>query len=209
MTTRGILGLAAFTMALALPAAAPAVPILGPTGHSYEIVLTNMTWNDARAAALNMTHDGDDGYLATITSQVENDFVAGLLNGVSAWIGGTDAFDPDTWSWIDGPDAGDEFWQGLADGSPLNGAYTNWGEHDPNDGGGAGQDSLVICTAGVGPCVLENTGEWVDRPGSDLRAFVVEFGTAAQIPEPTTAILMGGGLVGLALASRRRRARSA
>ena len=83
------------------------------TDHSYKRFDTAMTWNDAKAYA-----ESEGGYLATITSQDENDFVwnALVLNqGVdNPWLGG---FQPagtaeplDGWEWVTG-----EAW-----------IYTNW-----------------------------------------------------------------------------------
>jgi hypothetical protein len=47
-------------------------------GHSYQVFTTSdgsgVTWYDARTAAIQM-----GGYLATVTSQAENDFVSSLL----------------------------------------------------------------------------------------------------------------------------------
>ena len=56
-------------------------------GHYYEVVAANVTWEQALLAAAKGTYQGMQGYLCTITSQQENDFVYSLVN-VDSWIGG-------------------------------------------------------------------------------------------------------------------------
>ena len=79
----------------------------------------------ARANAEARTYLGKTGYLATITSQAENDFIAQVL-AADAWIGAADEYTlindatgtttyPDQWSaegnwyWVTGPEAGTLF----------------------------------------------------------------------------------------------------
>src|SRR6185369_3614349 len=45
-------------------------------GHYYRLVTTSLSWSDANAVA-----QSDGAYLATITSQAEQDFVATLATG--------------------------------------------------------------------------------------------------------------------------------
>ena len=185
--------------AIAAPGVAAAAPILGPNGHHYELIETPMTWENAQAAALGMTYLGEQGYLPNVTSAEENLFISGLLNGDNAWLGGNDVATPDTWVWADGPESGVAFWQGLQGGSPVGGAYTNWGANDPNNSGG-NQYALLMCAQNTSPCINENLGEWIDRPGFDLHNFVVEYTT---VPEPSTGALLVLGLVGMAWLQRR------
>ncbi len=46
----------------------------GANGHFYDVVLSNITWTEARLAAV-----GAGGYLATITSAEEQAFIATLV----------------------------------------------------------------------------------------------------------------------------------
>ncbi len=189
-------------LGIAAPGSALAVPVLGSNGNYYELIEIPMTWEDARTAALGVTFMGQQGYLATVTSAEENLFISGQLNGDNAWLGGNDVITADLWEWADGPEAGVDFWQGLQGGAPIGGAYTNWGSNDPNNSGG-GQYALLMCAQNVSPCINENLGEWIDRQGSDLHNFVVEYATG-QTPEPSTALLLAFGLAGLAAGRRRK-----
>ena len=100
------------------------------------------TWDDARGTANNATFLGMPGYLATVTSQAENDFLYahGEVSGgrdrhavrsgesracrsgrhrlrvVDALtsLGGADAATEGTWRWINGPETGTVFWTGGA-----------------------------------------------------------------------------------------------
>ncbi len=86
-------------------------------GHSYQRIDTVMTWHEAKAHCESL-----GGYLATITSQAENDFVYGNIgiDGKDIWLGGTDEVVEGTWEWITG-----EAWD-----------YTNWAPGEPNNVGG-------------------------------------------------------------------------
>lgn len=89
-------------------------------GHYYEFVAGNVSWDEARTAASGRSFNGRTGYLATITSLEENNFVRGLLNGNNAWLGGSDAATEGTWQWVTGPEANNS----------VN--YTNWLSGEPN-----------------------------------------------------------------------------
>jgi hypothetical protein len=104
-------------------------------GHWYQIFENTMTWHDAKDYCESM-----DGYLATISSQQENDFVFdNLVNPIGhlCWLGGTDEDVEGVWQWITG-----EAWE-----------YTNWAPGEPNDACG-GEDYLHI---------YDGTGWWNDE----------------------------------------------
>jgi hypothetical protein len=108
-------------------------------GHSYYIYYSpivnewpylnvdhtnDITWHDAKAAALSM-----GGYLATITSQAEEIFLqstsafAGAVKGegIRAWIGLTDSNIEGEFSWVTGPEAGQLL------------SYADWMSGEPNN----------------------------------------------------------------------------
>ncbi len=134
------------------------------TGHWYNAVTvgSGISWYEAEAAASAM-----GGYLATLTSAAENQFVfdtfpqASRLAQFGYWLGGfqpndTPVPDPDPaagWIWVTG-----ESWD-----------FTNWLPGEPNDFPGSNfkEDALQL---------WNRTGNWNDLPAeSKLPGFVVEF----------------------------------
>ena len=80
-------------------------------GHFYEYVPSaNVTWTDAGTAAAARTFRGVNGYLATITSETENQFVAESIQGASnVWIDGTDKDSEGNWKFTNGPEKDTSF----------------------------------------------------------------------------------------------------
>jgi hypothetical protein len=61
------------------------------TGHWYERVDTDATWVEAKAAAEPRSYAGMQGYLATITTEAENQWIVANLGGaltLDHWLGG-------------------------------------------------------------------------------------------------------------------------
>jgi len=111
----------------------PAGPVLASpvTGHYYEFVSApGLCWEQARTAAAARTYQGMTGYLATITSEAEKTFLAGRQPG-RYWLGASDAEVEGEWRWKTGPEAGQLFWQGAANGQAV--GYSNWNAGEPND----------------------------------------------------------------------------
>lgn len=174
---------------------AAAVPIyFEPTGHYYEFVQSPaVRWTDAHLAAGTRSWDGFDGYLATITSAEENDFVFTSFGAYfwEAWLGGCQeptSDPPAEWRWMTG-----ETWD-----------YTNWASGEPNDAGGSDKE-----------CYLQMWGEGTTSPGfwnddaldthpGNVSGYLVEYGTTLPVPEPSSATLLIVGLGLGALAFRRR-----
>jgi hypothetical protein len=73
---------------------------LTSNGHAYRFIQVghNLNWHDAKDAAAAMSYDNtpgaQHGYLATITSQAESDFITNLVLGENspAWIGAADQY---------------------------------------------------------------------------------------------------------------------
>lgn len=104
------------------------------TGHFYRYVrMRGISWTEARDSAANLSYNGLQGYLATITSSIENDFIWSKIDGVG-WIGANDAQNEGTWRWVTGPEAGTHFWQGThVNGYRVNNRYSNWNTGEPNN----------------------------------------------------------------------------
>ena len=148
------------TILMVVPVATHGVPVEWPeadggNGHFYEVIDASSTWFTAETAAGMMTHGNSTGYLATVTSQDEwdflvNSFVIPESNGY--WIGGyqpEDSPEPGGgWTWITG-----EPWD-----------FTVWRPGEPNNSGN--EDGLEIRTSG-----------WNDHVRSVMRSgYVVEYG---------------------------------
>ena len=147
--------------------------------HLYEYVSSTLDWNAAKTAAEWRTKYGATGYLATITSQEENDFVsARLLN--AGWMGAGDMATEGTWKWVTGPENGTTFCIGNISCVPQGGQYTNWNTNEPNDSGG---------NEDCGQFLAGGSGKWNDLPcsGTTLPGYVVEYGSSGNMPSVAAA----------------------
>lgn len=149
------------------------------TSHLYEYVSSTLDWNAARTAAAGRTKYGATGYLATITSQSENDFVSARLAG-AGWMGASDSASEGAWKWVTGPETNTQFWQGTGTGGTVGGNYANWNNGEPNDSGG---------NEDCGQFLAGGTGKWNDLPcsGTTLAGYVVEYGAPGNMPSVAAA----------------------
>jgi hypothetical protein len=164
---------------------------IGGINHYYEVVTGPLSWTNALTAAEGRTFQGLTGYLATITSQTENDFIQQKLTA-DAWIGASDAFAyinaatgattyanqgaaEGHWYWVSGPESGTRISDG--NGSPVTfaGSYSYWNSGEPNNVGGAGEHYGQIYSTG-------STGRWNDLPNSSTLAYVVEYSDLGGTP---------------------------
>lgn len=120
-------------------------------GHWYRRYDASMTWHESRAFC-----ESEGGYLATITSPAENDFVfvnlAAAAPNDEVWLGGTDQGQEGIWRWITG-----EPWE-----------YSNWASvgNEPNNSGGF--EHYLTISSLLGPDDRE--GSWNDSAtGNDGR----------------------------------------
>jgi hypothetical protein len=193
---RGAACAAAVALASGAASAAPVEWLTsdGGNGHYYEFVGGGFTWEQAFAAASAATFSSPGGvlagYLATITSAEENQFLIGLApNG---WFGGSDRDSEGTWIWMDGPEAGQVFWNGGPGGSAPAGAFASWNGGEPNNLGGENYGHT-------------NNGAWNDYPNGVSLGYYVEYSPlAGGVPEPAAWALMILGFGGAGALLRRR-----
>jgi PKD repeat protein len=158
---------------------------LPESGHFYQYIQqVDITWHEARAAAAALRYYGLVGYLATITSEAENDFIWSKIDGLG-WIGASDEDVEGEWKWVTGPEAGTLFWQGDASGMPVNNRYSSWSEGEPNN-------NYEEDYAHINQDPNKSDKTWNDlAPGGDgipgsayqSRGYVVEFGGMPNDPE--------------------------
>ncbi|KAA5548332.1 T9SS type A sorting domain-containing protein [Adhaeribacter rhizoryzae] len=115
--------------------------IINGEEHYYEPLEFDYraTWEDAMAQAASKSYNGSSGYLATITSAAENEFIQEIVSKITlrnpyVWLGANDKAEEGVWRWATGPEAGMLF------------NYNNWAKDEPNDK--RGEDYLAISTDG-------------------------------------------------------------
>ncbi|MBK9126484.1 MAG: hypothetical protein IPM13_01610 [Phycisphaerales bacterium] len=176
---------------------AGAAPVEWPTsaggnGHFYEVVVNpDLGWDAAQALAV-----ASGGYLATITSEEEQQFIEDLLLDALTLTGGI-------WIGLWEPSEGD--WQWIT-GEPL--SFDNWAPDQPDNALGVENRGQLLWTLGGEEPTAYRRGWWNDAPESgwasnpfdpallDLnrRGWVVEY-----VPEPAVgaiALAIGAALVG-------------
>ncbi len=156
----------------------PDKPYFAQTNNFYQNTTDIVSWSQASANAANAGLNGVPeltGHLATITSQEENDFVFALLTS-SSWLGGSDNEVEGEWRWVEGPEEGEQFWQGLAAGVPVNGSYTNWAGGEPNQFFGPGNPENFAH--------MRADGLWNDLPESSNLNYLIEWGGDLFIQNP-------------------------
>ncbi|WP_369815128.1 lectin-like protein, partial [Flavobacterium sp. TAB 87] len=149
-----------------------ALPFEG-NNHYYEFVTApNISWTAAKTAADALLFNGLQGYLATITSAPENDFISSKLSG-QGWFGASDVAVEGNWKWMTGPETGQQFWQGTSSGNPVNGFYNKWASGEPNNQGDEDYGHFLA------------NGQWNDYPLSlsgQIQGYVVEYGGMPNEP---------------------------
>eukprot|EP00622_Pseudochattonella_farcimen_P005983 FR741709.1.p2 GENE.FR741709.1~~FR741709.1.p2 ORF type:complete len:194 (+),score=10.32 FR741709.1:29-583(+) len=103
--------------------------------YSYTEFSIGINWQTAQLDAFGRCYKGQRGYLATITSAEEQEFISSLIPDVSypyyfvGWLGGSDRSNEGEWLWTGGPEKGQYFWSGgpsNGDGQTVGTSYENW-----------------------------------------------------------------------------------
>ena len=113
-------------------------------GHSYQKFENTVNWTEAQTYC-----ESQGGYLATVTSQEEQQFIFSQLGTAGlVWLGGTDAGHEGTWSWVTN--------------EPWN--YSNWDGGEPNNG--YGNENYLL---------MNHYGTWNDMSLDNTLWFVCEW----------------------------------
>jgi hypothetical protein len=139
----------------------------GTNGHFYRPISTGTSYTAARAAALNTTFKGQQGYLVTITSPDEDAFVFNNVPQTNIWFALTDELVEGQWRIDAGPEAGTliKTSNGQTAGNIV-GQYNNWAPGEPNNSGN--EDYAVT---------KWNGSQWNDLPNGFSCPYVIEYGT--------------------------------
>lgn len=155
---------------------------LPETQHFYRFVeRSNLSWSAAKAEAMSTNYYGLQGYLATVTSQGENDFIKLKTKGVG-WIGASDAAKEGEWRWVTGPEGKGDGGKGqlfyITGSGPYQGSYTNWNSGEPNNVNG-GENYAHITVFSNNPSGSYKWNDLPDSGGQDeyaSKGYLIEFG---------------------------------
>jgi hypothetical protein len=144
--------------------------VYNPTNkHFYKYVTSSgITYTSAKSGASGNTFKGKTGYLVTITSQSEQDFINNNITGNNLWIAITDAVTDGTWVIDAGPEQGAilKTQNGPTAGN-IDGQYNNWCSGEPN--GANHSEDYAVAKWNGGTC-------WNDLPNSysSVQGYIVE-----------------------------------
>ena len=152
------------------------------TEHYYEYVAGNTTWTNAYTVSSAKSYFGRAGYLATILSEAENNFIWKLMSS-DAWFGASDdvnyintakgstffanqSASEGKWHWVTGPEKGQNFSNGNTPSTTLvSGMYHKWAGGEPNG-----------TSEAFGQFYSSNNGQWNDLANSTLGGYICEYG---------------------------------
>ena len=145
-------------------------PIVTSSDHMYRCYnVGSITWEDAKRRCEAM-----GGYLATVTSQEEQDLVQSIVSngGYAAWLGGY--YENGAWHWL----SGEEF------------SYTNWDEGTPSN---PQSEPYLGIYANDTESTYATTGKWNDCSGNSytLRLFACEWDHTKENTLPSSLETIG------------------
>ena len=152
------------------------------TSHFYEYVSGNTSWTNSYTASAAKSYFGRAGYLATMMSEAENNFIWKLMAN-DAWMGASDDYNyintakgstiyanqsaaEGKWHWVTGPEKGQNFSNGNTPSTTLvSGMYHKWAGGEPNG-----------TSEAFGQFYSTNNGQWNDLANSTLPGYICEYG---------------------------------
>jgi hypothetical protein len=165
------------------------------TEHFYEYVSGSTTWTNSYTNASNKSYFGRVGYLATVLSEAENNFIWKLMAN-DAWFGASDDYNyintakgstafasqsasEGKWHWVTGPEKGQNFSNGNTPSTTLvSGMYHKWAGGEPNG-----------TSEAFGQFYSSNNGQWNDLANSTLPGYICEYGDMPGDITTSTTIL--------------------
>jgi hypothetical protein len=166
------------------------------TEHFYEYVAGNTSWTNSYTVSAAKSYFGRAGYLATIMSEAENNFIWKLMSS-DAWFGASDDYSyintakgstvyanqsaaEGKWHWVTGPEKGQNFTNGNVYAGPtlVTGMYHKWAGGEPNG-----------TSEAFGQFYSSNNGQWNDLANSSLPGYICEYGDMPGDITSSTTIL--------------------
>jgi len=151
----------------------------GVNGHFYKPITATSertTYTNARSRSLLTTFKGQTGYLVTITSASEDQFIYNNVPVTNIWFAATDEVTDGTWVIDAGPEKGTvmKTQNGQTAGN-IPGVYNNWAGGEPN-GYNHGEDYAVT---------KWNGAQWNDLSNQWSNPYVIEYGTWSNPDDAT------------------------
>lgn len=145
------------------------------TTHYYEFVGNPSNWSQSYNNAKRQKYKGLTGYLATITSLEEQNYIYNTIAKSPGFLGGTRLTDSkgakfndqtvvpslgpsaSKWYWATGPEAGLEFYntEVASSAGPVPGVFNNFSPGEPNNDGGRTTESVI-------QFAFNNSSKWND-----------------------------------------------
>ncbi len=135
---------------------------MSPNGGTKVYLFCNQGLTHAAAATV---CEGESMEMVRVDDLEEQSYLSAqrvIAFGVrpETWIGASDPIE-NTWVWADGTG----FWQGRANGTPIDDLFNFWRAGEPNDGGNNEDCALMLDSP---------NGRWDDRPCGLGRRFICE-----------------------------------